>query len=350
MKRRILLFLLLAAFTWHEPVMAQNASKPTVKPQDWQAYKARFVNESGRVIDDGNGNISHSEGQGYGLWLAFLAGSKADFDLIWSFTRKEFLLRDDGLAVWKWDPNSTPHVTDSNNASDGDILIAYALALAGSQWGRNDLIETAETMMRALSKSNIIERQDRLLLLPGAQGFSEGDREDGPVINLSYWIFEAFPKFAALDQSSDWKKLGSDGLWLVNASRVGPRSLPADWMSAKTRLRPAEGFPPEFGYNALRIPLYMMRAGVTDRARLGPLRKGMSPDGTNLAIIDIPSGTATTTLSDPGYAIIPALIDCVLDRKKLPDRVKTFEPTLYYPSTLHLLSLSFAYSQHPECL
>ena len=330
--------------------MAQTSAKAQVKPDDWQAYKSRFVDKGGRVIDDANGNISHSESQGYGLLLAYLANSKADFDLIWSFTRTEFLLRDDGLAVWKWDPNSKPHVTDSNNASDGDILIAYTLALAGSGWGRNDLTATAKSMIRAIGKTNVIEAQKQLLLLPGVTGFSATDREDGPVINLSYWIFEAFPKFAALDQTTDWNRLGKDGLLLINAARGGQRSLPADWISARTLLKPAKGFPAEFGYNALRIPLYMMRAGITDRAQLEPLRQGMAPDGTNVAIIDILSGNVIEALFDPGYSIIPALIDCVLDRKKLPESVTSFQPTLYYPSTLHLLSLSFVYGQHPECL
>ncbi len=64
------------------------------------------------------------------MLLAYLAASPADFEQIWYFTRTELLLRDDGLAVWKWDPNVKPHVTDTNNASDGDMLIAYALALA----------------------------------------------------------------------------------------------------------------------------------------------------------------------------------------------------------------------------
>ena len=38
------------------------------------------------------------------------------------------MLRDDGLAVWKWDPFAKQPVADPNNASDGDILIAYSKA------------------------------------------------------------------------------------------------------------------------------------------------------------------------------------------------------------------------------
>lgn len=347
MRRFILFFLLVLALTWHESAMAQGAQ---IKAEDWNAYKSRFVSDSGRVIDDANGNISHSESQGYGLLLSYLAGSKADFDLIWSFTRTELLLRDDGLAVWKWDPDSTPHVTDSNNASDGDILIAYALALAGSAWDRQDLTAIAKTMIGTIGKSNVIDRQGKLVLLPAVKGFSESEREDGPIVNLSYWIFEAFAKFATLDSSTDWNKLGVDGLSLIGTADSAPNFLPADWMSMKTVLKPAKGFESEYGYNALRIPLYMVRAGIADRDQLEPFRKGMVRAGATAAIIDIPSGTAKTVLSDPGYLIIPALIDCVLDKKQVPEQLKTFKPTNYYPSTLHLLSLSFVNSHHPECL
>ena len=73
----------------------------TIAPAAWQAFEARFVDQSGRVIDDANGGISHSEGQGYGLILALAADDRASFERIWSFTQTELLLRDDGLAAWR---------------------------------------------------------------------------------------------------------------------------------------------------------------------------------------------------------------------------------------------------------
>ena len=99
-------------------------AQPLIAADDWQAYKARFFDRGGRIIDGANGNISHSEGQGYGLLLSVLANSQPDFELIWAFTRTELLLRDDGLVAWKWSSGAKPHVTDLNNATDGDILIA----------------------------------------------------------------------------------------------------------------------------------------------------------------------------------------------------------------------------------
>ncbi|MEK1875668.1 MAG: glycosyl hydrolase family 8, partial [Rhizobium altiplani] len=139
--KRLLKLLCAASFAVAAVCQPAQARGPGISPEAWGAYKAKFLDASGRIVDDGNGNISHSEGQGYGLLLAYLANNPADFEQIWYFTRTELLLRDDGLAAWRWDPAVTPHVTDSNNASDGDLLIAYALALAGSAWNKTDYME-----------------------------------------------------------------------------------------------------------------------------------------------------------------------------------------------------------------
>ena len=178
-----------------------------IRPTDWQAYKAKFVDTNGRIIDDGNGGISHSEGQGYGLLLAFLADSRADFEQIWSFTHTELLLRDDGLVAWKWDPAASPHVTDLNNAVDGDILIAYALAKAGTAWNRPDFTQAAATLAQAIGKTAIKTHEGKQLLMPGTSGFGAADRGDGPVVNLSYLVLEAFPELKRLAPDADWAKV-----------------------------------------------------------------------------------------------------------------------------------------------
>lgn len=329
--------------------IAPAAAVSSIAGNHWSAFKGKFLEASGRIIDDANGNISHSEGQGYGMLLSVLADSRSDFDRIWSFTRSEMLLRDDGLAVWKWDPATQPHVSDDNNASDGDVLIAYALALAGDQWARPDLTSAARAMARAIWESVVTVDQGRHLLMPASRGFGAGDRDDGPVVNPSYWIFEAFPVLAVLAPEHDWQTLSDDGLALVSL-QAGSGKMPPDWLALKAIPHPAKGFPPEFSYNALRIPLYLLRAGNVDRALLRSLRSGMSgPDGS-VKLSNVISGASAETLTDPGYRIIPALISCVVDGSPLAADLRDFQPTLYYPSTLHLLSLAFAAQAHKDCL
>ncbi len=326
------------------------AQEAPVNASEWSLYKARFLDRGGRIVDNGNGGISHSEGQGYGLLLSYLAGNRADFELIWRFTSSEMLLRDDGLAVWKWDPSATPHVTDANNATDGDLLIAYSLALAGAAWGNSTYIATATRMAQALLQKAVVVHGGRTLLMPGSTGFSARDRTDGPVINPSYWIFEAFPVMNALAPSPKWQDLSDDGIELLRSLAFGSARLPAEWVSVKRVPQPAAGFASEFSYNAIRIPLYVARAGLGDAAYLRHLMGAIAPSGRPMATINLATGQPMDVLSDNGYRIIVDLLDCVANGTKVPADVQAFQPELYYPSTLQLLSLAFLREEKPACL
>jgi endoglucanase len=260
-------------------------------------------------------------------------------------------LRDDGLAAWRWDPAASPHVTDTNNATDGDLLIAYGLTLAGAAWHRPDLTAAATTIATALAAGGMETAGGVVLLKPANVGFGAADREDGPVVNPSYWVFEALPLMAELVPDGPWRNLADNGRALVGtAMKIGASGLPPDWVSLKAIPRAADGFPQDFGYNAIRIPLYLIRAGFRERALLEPFAAHMSDAEGRLRIVDVATGETRQLLDDAGYRIIPALVACVLDGKKLPDRVRAFLPTDYYPSTLHLLALSYARGHEPGCL
>src|SRR4051812_9603220 len=235
----------------------------TLSPAEWDAYRSRFIEDDGRIVDNANGNISHSEGQGYGLLLSLAANDRVTFEKIWTFTFTELLIRDDGLVSWKWDPAAKPKVSDHNNATDGDILIAYALAKAGMAWKEPRYTAAAQKLARAIGKNTFGRDGGSVFLLPGATGFGAGERSDGPVVNLSYWVFEAFPVLAGLAPEYDWNRVWREGVTLLQQATSGRVRLPSDWISIRSRLqtKPAEGFAPEFGYNSLRIPLYLLRAG-----------------------------------------------------------------------------------------
>jgi endoglucanase len=286
------------------------------------------------------------------MLLAFLAGDRASFERMWSFTRDELLIRDDGLAAWRWDPGSKPHVTDVNNASDGDILIAYALGLAGKGWGDQRLTLAARKLAKAIDHALVRKVGERTILLPGVRGFTVADRPDhATVVNLSYWIFEALPTLKELFPSKDWEALNKSGIELIAAARFGPAKLPSDWLALGDdgSIKPAAGFEPAFGYNAIRIPLYLIRGGVEDRSLLSPFAANWT-SGKDPAVVATDSGKPSQTLADPGYQMLSAALACALDRTPIPAGLRQFSPTVYYPSTLHLLGLSFVAWKHPECL
>ncbi|AWM88541.1 glycosyl hydrolase family 8 [Microvirga sp. 17 mud 1-3] len=350
----VLLLLLMAGLTPAARGATMEPLKITgfVSSADWEAYRTRFIEDTGRVVDNANGNISHSEGQGYGLLLAFMAGDRLTFEKIWTFTYTEFLIRDDGLAVWKWDPTATPHVTDRNNATDGDILIAYALAKAGAAWQDQRYNQAAQKLAKAIGRATIAKNAGFPFLLPGVKGFTQADRRDGPVVNLSYWVFEAFPVLATLAPEYDWSGVWREGIVLLQQATAGRTHLPADWISIHNRMMPrtAEGFDPEFGYNSLRIPLYLLRAGMADMDWLKTLRQRWIVDQEGVATVNVVTGEVKERLTDQGYVALSALLACALDGTKVPDTLKAFNPQFYYPASLYLLSMSLIGEKYPQCL
>ena len=320
----------------------------TITAPEWAAYQAGFVTPEGRVVDTGNKGISHSEGQGYGLLLAVLAQDRPSFDRILGFTQTELMVRDDGLAAWRWDPETDPHLTDTNNATDGDILIAYALAQGGLSWSDPALTEQATAMVRTIGLTMLASAGPHTVILPGEYGFSVAERDDGPIVNPSYWVYEALPLFATLTPEIDWRAVAASGLDLLAPMSATRAGLPSDWMAlAKGQPEPAEGFPPEFGYNSIRIPLYLMRANA-DATYLKLFSAMGDKDG--LARIDVTTGIAQERLSEPGYRLIQAALDCTLSGTAIPADLQTLTASTYYAATLQLLLLDHLRRNQSTCL
>lgn len=324
------------------------ATETSILAEEWSAYKSAFVTADGRVVDNANGGISHSESQGYGLLLSFLAEDRDSFGAIWDFTQRELMVRDDGLAAWKWDPDSTPHVVDGNNATDGDILLAYGLGLAGRAWKNTDYQTAARDLANAVGRNATMKWHGRHVLLPAAFGFRPEDQADGPVVNPSYWIFEAFPLLAEIAPETDWSGIAIDGRRLISEAKFGASGLPSDWISlAGDAPEPAADFVAEFGYNSIRIPLYLLRGGSTEHALLDQFIAPLHDDpGTRL----VAGNELVDPLTEPGYQIIGAAVACTLDAGPVPASLLQFQPQSYYGSTLHLLTLSYLREHAPGCL
>src|SRR5690606_11495111 len=123
------------------------------------------------------------------------------------------------------------------------------------------------------------------------------------------------------------------------ASLFSDRKLPPDWLSLRRLPQAADGFGFEFGYNAVRMPLYLMRAGKEDEELLTTLRDGMVADG-GIGVVDLADGSTREPLPDRGYRIIPAAASCVLEGTPLDADLTVFDPQFYYPATLQLLALA----------
>ncbi len=252
---RLSLVLLLGLLAACNPLPPPQPTGGTLASQLWNDFKSTFLRDDGRIVDSGNAGISHSEGQGYAMLLAVAADDRASFERIWDWTRLHLRRHDDPFFSWRWQPEHTPPVTDYNNASDGDVLIAWALSRAAARWKIPAYRHEAQTIARALREKLTRPSAFGLILLPGAQGFEHADRL---VVNLSYWIFPAFEELQGIDPSPDWRALRASGENLMQHARFGSPQLPSDWLqiSPAGELTPASGWPARFSFDALRIPLY----------------------------------------------------------------------------------------------
>ena len=223
----------------------------------WEQFRDGFISPDGRTVDAGQGKISHSEGQGYAMLLAVAHDDGPLFDKLWRWTRNNLGVRKDKLFAWQWGerPTGEWNVLDFNNATDGDILIAYALLKGGERWKNADYTARGREIVRAIRENLAVTLEGRTLLLPGYEGFNDGS---GVVFNPSYIILPAYRLFAQVDDRPFWEKLQEDGRHLLAVSSVGEWGLPADWMRLDgSGVRADLGKSPYFGYGAIRVLLYL---------------------------------------------------------------------------------------------
>ena len=318
----------------------------------WLVYKHSFVTDEGRVVDNRAGGISHSESQGYGMLMAEAADDRQSFASIWAWTRANLFVREDGLAAWRFDPNAGAQITDRNNATDGDLLIAWALLRAGQRWNDPAFKREALHISDAIIDHATLATEQGLVLLPGAQGFRASEQPDGPVVNLSYWIFPALADLGRASERFPARELVESGLMLLRDARFGPTRLPADWVSLSAgRPQPANSYPSQFGYDAIRVPLYLAWFSRDYPDVLEIFADHWKQFGNaSMSVVELTTATRLSPMPGPGYQAVAGLVECSLGRRPDVARLADFSSQDYYPSTLHVLSLMAIAERYPTCL
>ncbi|WP_439533737.1 glycosyl hydrolase family 8 [Polymorphobacter sp.] len=313
---------------------------------DWASFRALYLRPDGRIVDTGNNGISHSEGQGYGMILAEAAGDRTAFDSMLAWTEEQLLRPDVSLFAWRYVPDVPNPVEDPNNATDGDMLIAWALMRASVRWQQPAHMKRAKEILAAIRARLIHVQAGRSLLLPALTGFVHPDRV---TINLSYYIWSALDHFRKHDPSEAWNSLIRDGERLTRDARFGPSRLPTDWIdvTAKGIVLPAADKPPRFGFDAIRMPLYQLagdrRSLASDIATYW--RRLASRGATIPAWIDVITGEqAPYGLSAGGTAIVTRLLGNGAMPPTSPPAILGSD---YYSDVLTLLSRTLSPRREP---
>jgi endoglucanase len=313
---------------------------------DWKAYRQAFISNDGRVVDYFQNSISHSEGQGYGLLLALMSGDRDAFERMFKWTTDNLQVRRDALFAWSWGqrPNGSWNVIDYNNASDGDILIAFALLKAAERWSHPPFREAALRILRDIRIHLAVSLQDYQLITPAYFGFNG---QAGSVFNSGYLVLPAFAEFARADEETFWERILADSRKLLAQAAFSSFKLPADWIVLENgRVAVAASRSPFFGFEAIRVPLYLV--WHRDRDRLEAFtdylnfveRAGYLPIRVN--VID---GSVAGEEAPAGFYAVMGLCAERLGRAALAQKLfqeagsrLSREPKDYYSNTLFLLA------------
>ena len=131
------------------------------------------------------------------------------------------------------------------------------------------------------------------------------------IVNPTYSISPAFEEFRHIDPSPQWARLQRDGLALLARARFGQWGLTPDWVAVGERWQVTSEttLPPRFGFDAIRIPLYLVWGREATTPRLAAVLKFWDSftDRPIPAWVDVTNGSVASFPASTGFQAIIAL-------------------------------------------
>ncbi|PSR16030.1 glycosyl hydrolase, partial [filamentous cyanobacterium CCP3] len=208
--------------------------------ESWQAYRSRFIQDDGRVIDREDSDRTVSEGQAYAMLRAVAINDPATFDRTYSWAKNNLARLDetgeptDLLWAWKWGqrPDGSWGTLDANFATDADIDAATALILAARRWSCPQYLEEARALLADIWEHGTVEFPNGTRqLIPGPAAAFRLE-PDQVILNPSYFAPASFRLFAEVDPDRDWNSLIDSGYTMLDdLSEFSTTGLPPDWIA-----------------------------------------------------------------------------------------------------------------------
>lgn len=313
----------------------------------YERWKAAYVAGDGGVIDPQEGGRVVSEAIGYGMLITAAMGDKETFDRIW------------GWAMSKGVPGTLLGWLNGNDgsATDADTDMAYALLMAGKQWGGDYANQGNSLASLALMRDTISAGGGRLLIA----GENYTSR-----VNPSYFSPGFYRAF-----SSDWSSVISTTQGVLQTCSAGFGGLLPDWCSTsggpdgpgnaqQTAPTVCTGSGACLAYDGARVPwrlgydaclggdrtllqsfmnnLFSKDSSLEGGARIDLLSAGWSAEGPNATGVDNamafigPVGVGAMGLGD--QETLDRAFIATLDILERPEYYGT-----YFETTVALLSL-----------
>ncbi|NJR63138.1 MAG: glycosyl hydrolase [Cyanobacteria bacterium CRU_2_1] len=253
------------------PTSAPMLSNAELLQESWQAYRSRFIQADGRVIDREAEDRSISEAQAYAMLRAVFADDPEAFALTLAWGENNLQRkgadgrRSDRLWAWTWGKNAQGRwgVIDANFASDGDLDAITALILASRRWNRPDYLELAKRKLQDLWTLSTVTAAspsgEVRYFLPGPKAAFQ-PRSTLIYLNPSYLAPYAFRLFAQVDPNHDWLSLVDSSYQILDRSAsLSSQGLPSNWVALDLttgRFAPLPASKPLrtiYGFDAYRV-------------------------------------------------------------------------------------------------
>ncbi|ADU26447.1 glycosyl hydrolase family 8 [Ethanoligenens harbinense] len=219
-----------------------NIQQITSTYRNWKMAYLRAANsQMSRVIDPEMGNVTVSEGIGYGMLFSVAQDDPSVFKCLWKYA--QYYMDDNGLMNWKIDADG--NVIGTGAASDADEDMAYALLLASKKWKNPSYLKNAQTLVKSIQMHEI---DSRYVLLPGDKW------RVNPPLNPSYISPQYYKVFEKFDYTF-WDKVYNVNFEILISSADRQTGLFPDWINYDRSLNSDNS---NYGYDAIRVPIRLL--------------------------------------------------------------------------------------------